>query len=225
MFDLKQITTLLIDMDGTVVDSLPQLKLMYYDFLKRNGIEGTDQEFKELNGAFLSDAIKMLNEKYRLHLDTDQASQDFIQRLRDYYAKEAVLFRGVEDFLSYAKKMGLKTALVTSASPIHAEALLKGTNIARFFDAIITPNSKVIKGKPDPAIYLEALKVLNVKPNEAIAVEDASNGVRAAVSANIYTYHIFSEKLPNDLEGENLVKKVADWSEILNAFWRINEPS
>ncbi|MDO5392515.1 MAG: HAD family phosphatase [Eubacteriales bacterium] len=91
---------------------------------------------------------------------------------------------GLHEILSIIKKCQLKCAVATSSSPNHAWAHLKREHIEEYFDAVIT-GDMVTYGKPDPDIYLKACSALQVNPANAMALEDAINGIRAAHSAGM----------------------------------------
>jgi beta-phosphoglucomutase-like phosphatase (HAD superfamily) len=69
-------------------------------------------------------------------------------------------------------------------------------------------------GKPDPLPYLEALRQLQLAPEETIAFEDSPSGIRSAVGANILTVGIASTHDPNELAqlGTSLV--IADFTDV-----------
>lgn len=94
---------------------------------------------------------------------------------------------GVADTVRDARSRGLQVGLVTSTSPANVEALLDGLDgllTAADFDVVVTADD-VEAGKPDPAAYDHALRVLGVTAADCVAVEDNAGGVAAATSAGI----------------------------------------
>jgi len=176
----------LIDLDGTLADSMPLLYQTYFDFLKRFGHVGSQAEFHTLIGPSLSAVVEHLNNKYHFGMPTGRLTQEYTASLLIHYADSIALFPGAREFLDQAKAKGLKLALVTSADQVLAETFLQAQGITNYFDHIITP-AGLPESKPSPAIYLRALETLDLSPDETLAIEDSENGVKAAEGAGIRT--------------------------------------
>lgn len=91
---------------------------------------------------------------------------------------------GVIDYITAAKKLGLKIGLASSSSYKWVSTHLKRLNLLDEFECIRT-SDHVEQVKPDPALYVEAAKCLNVEPEECIAFEDSANGALAAKRAGM----------------------------------------
>ena len=100
---------------------------------------------------------------------------------------------GVLSTLETARRMGLRIGLASSSSREWVEPHLDRLGIAHYFDNLQTSDC-VSRVKPDPALYLQSLQALEVKPLEAIALEDSLNGLHSAHAAGIFTVAI-----PNDM--------------------------
>jgi HAD superfamily hydrolase (TIGR01509 family) len=122
----------------------------------------------------------------RIGENLDEAALDTLERL--YYAEATALQQllpGVAEYLTVAHGLGLKTAIASSSTRTWVMEHLERFGIGGHFDAIVC-REDVKKTKPDPELYQTALRRLAVQPNEAIALEDSSNGIRAAKSAGLY---------------------------------------
>ena len=80
--------------------------------------------------------------------------------------------------------MGLPKAVATSTARERAAALLKQSNLADYFAALVG-GDEVSAGKPDPEIFLEAAKRLNVESGRCLVFEDSSHGIHAAFAAGM----------------------------------------
>lgn len=211
--ELESRKAILIDMDGTIVDSHPILIQVYLDFMNKMGVEGSEEEFQELVGPSLPEVVVILRERYGIDISTEDLVGRYHQSLETVYTGKLELFDGVVEFLAYVKEKGMKVALVTSATQQLAHKFIVAQEIDSFFDCVVTPNDG--KGKPAPDIYLRALEEVGCRAGEAVVIEDSPNGVQAAVSAGIATLHIFDTKLPVDLKNNPLVTSVDNWHTIL----------
>lgn len=180
------IKALLIDLDGTLADSLPLLYRVYCGFLSGYGFEGTEQEFASLNGLTLLEVMKALVKKYSLSEEPERLVEHYKGTLDHAYKQGLDIFPFAKSCLIYAREKGFRLALVTSAKKELAAAFLQQHGLT--FDEVITPGEQD-RGKPSPDIYLRALRTLQIAPEEALAVEDAAHGLTAARAANIRTVH------------------------------------
>jgi HAD superfamily hydrolase (TIGR01509 family) len=99
------------------------------------------------------------------------------------------LRNGVERLINEAKDKGIIMAIATSTSTANVETVLKSTlgeAALSYFETLVSCDLVADK-KPSPAIYQYALANLGLKPENCIALEDTSNGNRAALSAGIKT--------------------------------------
>jgi HAD superfamily hydrolase (TIGR01509 family) len=92
---------------------------------------------------------------------------------------------GVLDYLRDARRLGLSLAVASSSDRNWVEGHLDRLQLRRFFQVIRTSND-VKQVKPDPELYLSALEALGARPEEALALEDSPNGIRAAQAAGLY---------------------------------------
>ena len=88
-------------------------------------------------------------------------------------------FPGVVDGVKELKRLGLKIAIASSTSRATIEAVLKKTNIYSFVDAYVG-SDEVVKRKPEPDMFLEAMKRIGVEPREAIVVGDTKYDIAPA---------------------------------------------
>ncbi len=92
---------------------------------------------------------------------------------------------GVQEYLEEAQKRGLSLAVASSSHRDWVENHLDLIQLKGYFQVIRTADD-VSQVKPDPELYLSALKGLGTQAGEAIAFEDSPNGIRAAQSAGIF---------------------------------------
>ena len=79
-------------------------------------------------------------------------------------------------------------------------------SLKKYFDVIIT-REQVKKPKPDPEIYKEAVKQLNLKPKECIVIEDSVAGVEAAKRAGLFCIAVLNSFKEKDLKAADLIIK------------------
>lgn len=176
----------LIDFDGTLADSIPLLFNTYNKFLASHGKEGNLREFQELNGPKMEQFIHTLQKRYQIAGNTADLCRDYREQLEETFLKEVLPFPDAFGTVFKWDQEGRQLGIVTAAHLHLVEAFL-----AEHFSNIpfvITTGDEVNRSKPDPAIYRLALEKLFLGPEDAVAVEDSFNGIKAAEGAGLKTF-------------------------------------
>src|SRR3989304_2935497 len=115
---------------------------------------------------------------------------------------------GVVRLIKEARECGIRLGIATSTSLANVETLLGcilDQDARSWFDTIVTSDI-VIDKKPSPSVYQFALARLGLAPRNCIAIEDTTNGNRAAIACGISTVITIHEfTIDNDFTGANLV--------------------
>ncbi len=105
-------------------------------------------------------------------------------RFAELMADQSIL-PGVQDYIATAKHLGLKLGVASSSPREWVVRYLTQFGLASDFDVICCCD-EVQATKPDPALYLSVLQTLDIRSDEAIALEDSPNGILAAKRAGIF---------------------------------------
>jgi HAD superfamily hydrolase (TIGR01509 family) len=89
---------------------------------------------------------------------------------------------GLDELLQYLKESGRRIAVATATDRERTEMYLTQAEVYHYFDALIC-GDMVVRGKPDPEIYLTACDALELFPEECMALEDSPNGILSAHTA------------------------------------------
>ncbi len=94
---------------------------------------------------------------------------------------------GVNEYLTAARRLGLKLGIASSSSRGWVEGHLTRLGLLTRFDCIITSDMVGLhRTKPNPDLYLKALEVLGITAKQAVAFEDSPHGILAARAAGIF---------------------------------------
>lgn len=176
---------LLLDLDGVLCDSLPALRQAYRRFLEAFGAPATDAEFDSLNGPPLAEIVRRLKAAHGLAGDPDQLLHSYRRLVAEAHAGAGAA-AGAAEVLAEARRLGWRTAVVTSAPAASVGAWLQRQGLAEWFDAVVDGEA-VSRGKPDPEPYLTAAARLGCRPAACLAVEDSEQGATAALAAGAPT--------------------------------------
>ena len=183
----------LLDFDGTLVDSLTALKDVYFEFLSTNHVLGCDEEFELLNGPSILEIVEAIRIKHNLEHSTQELQQSYMSLLEKSYRDVVRPYDGAAELLSIVRDRGLSLGLVTAASRQLVDPFLSSQNWQNSFQVMVTSDD-VVKAKPDPAIYLAALGKLGLPADNVWAVEDSRNGIRAANGAGLRVIGVSSDE-------------------------------
>jgi HAD superfamily hydrolase (TIGR01509 family) len=172
----------LLDLDGTLVDSISGLYEIYSELVREHGGAPTRAEFAELNGPPLAQVAAMLVERYRIAKTPDALLADYRARIATLYSTRLRPIDGAPELLERLAGDGMQLGLVTSAPALLATTALGAFGWQARFRVVSTPDC-VARGKPFPDPYEYAMRRLDVPPDACVALEDSPHGVRAAAAA------------------------------------------
>ncbi|PWR25129.1 HAD family hydrolase [Zavarzinia aquatilis] len=205
---------LLLDLDGTLADSLAALRAVYDDFLASFGIAGSDEGFAALNGPPLAEVVARLRVRHGLP-GTPAELLALYRRLVDAAHGVAPPAAGAEALLRQARAGGWRIAVVTSSPRAAALGWLARQGLAPLVDAVVG-GDEVAAGKPAPLPYRLGLERLGCAAAQSLAVEDSRQGATAATGAGIETLAIAA---PGDRtgwpEGVRFIARLAETAAFL----------
>jgi len=180
------IKALVFDFDGLIVDTEVPIFRAWQRIYREHGQELPLDRWLTIIGTSTGSFDPVVELGDRLGEKLDEKALDALERL--YYLEATALQQllpGVADYLRVARELGLKTAVASSSTHAWVMEHLERFGIGGGFDAIVC-REDVKQTKPDPELYRTALQRLGVRPEEAIAFEDSSNGIRAAKAAGLF---------------------------------------
>jgi sugar-phosphatase len=172
---------LLLDLDGTLVDSEPLHRERYRVWFELRGWAYDDAVAAQFTGRRADDVFRSVDGPWR--------GEDPQALLAEIIALEPLRrlpepVGGAAESIAWARAHGIPLALVTSAGTRWAGRALEVLGGIAAFDVTVTRDD-IATGKPDPACYALACERLGVDPAAAVACEDAPDGVRSAVGAGV----------------------------------------
>ena len=125
------------------------------------------------------------------------------------------LVDGAEEFFDFVCKNNIPHTIATGSEKTNVDFFVKTFNLEKWFDVdkIVYDDYK-IAGKPDPAIYLKALEILNLNPAETLVFEDSYSGITAANNAKIGRIVAINDNPENFVHKDKVYKVVRNFKEI-----------
>lgn len=175
----------IFDMDGLLIDSEDYWKRAEREVFGSVGIEIDD----EMAAATAPMTPRQVTEHwYRVRPWRERTFEDMeaavIARVADQIRAHGTAMRGVHEILALCASFGWRIGLASNSPAVLCQLVLGELRIAGAFQAVVS-SDLVEQGKPDPAVYLHAARLLDVSAHECIAFEDSATGVKAARAAGM----------------------------------------
>ena len=182
MTDNWQIDAVLLDMDGTLLDTEPSYVSALTAVLDAFGYPDATATCHALIGIPGSECEALLRARYGESFPFADIIAAFAVRSDEIFEAGLKLKPGTIELLDALQAAGCPFAIVTSTSRPTAERHLTLGGIRARFDTLVTCDD-VARGKPSPDIYLLAAAKLGVRPQACVAIEDSNPGIAAAHAA------------------------------------------
>ena len=184
----------LFDLDGTLVDSNACHERAYLIALRpRLPDLAAGFNYESCKGRRTKDALRDLGLTEESLIEELNSTKQ--QAYRNQVESGAVqLFPGAREFLSALRARGKRLFVVTGGSARSTESVLNGLGILHWFEAIVTADD-IVHSKPAPDCWLNCLAAARLEPQNAVAIEDALNGIHAARAAGLDAIAINNPKL------------------------------
>jgi HAD superfamily hydrolase (TIGR01662 family) len=197
---------IIFDFDGTLIDSFSnriksheKVAKLIIDFLKQRGIKANYQTVLELvKKTEVEEEQKLIRnrdewwKKIFKELKVTKIPQDFSTKLTNTYWKVLMdtskVYKGAPELLKDLKQKGYKLGLLsdTDYAPGWKENRFKHSGLSTLFDTYVVAGETTPEAKPNPQPFLEVVKRLNIKPEQAIHVGDSQNtDIKGAAAAGI----------------------------------------
>ena len=200
------IKAVLFDMDGVLFDSMPGHAYAWAKVMTEYGLPMTPEDAFENEGRTGIGTISIFTQRYWGRPATMEEANE-LYRLKTIVFNEYMAARGgeapeiphVADVLNKVRARGLMRVLVTGSAQQSLLSRLEKHYPGQFSASLMVTGDDVRYGKPNPEPYLMGLKKAGITADEALVVENAPLGVRAAVAAGIRTIAVNTGPLPDHL--------------------------
>lgn len=200
----------LFDMDGVLYDSMPGHVYAWTKTAPLYGLSITPEEVYMNEGRTGTGTIEYLYEKeLRKHATQEEMDEIYAKKCEFFNSlPKAKIMPGAKELLQKIENQGITRVLVTGSGQRSLIDRLDHSFPHAFTREKAVTSFDVTHGKPDPEPYLKGLSKAGVHQNEAVVVENAPLGVRAGVTAGIFTIAVNTGTLKDEAllaEGADLL--------------------
>ncbi|MBS1950490.1 MAG: Beta-phosphoglucomutase [Cytophagales bacterium] len=208
------------DMDGVIVDTNPFHKIALKQFAEKYGYTLSEEELvKKIYGRTNKEWIANLFQRSMSPAELSHYGEEKEALFRAIYEKDIVEVKGLTSFLKEAFRLGITMAIGTSAPRSNVDFVLKHTGIEKFFSSILD-ESHVTHGKPNPEIYINCAKVLNMPTSHCIVFEDSLSGIASGKAAGCPVVGVATTHTAAELGTKVVIKDFTEMTaqEIISAY-------
>lgn len=182
----------IFDLDGVIVDTAKYHFLAWQKIASELGIEFTPEHNENLKGVSRIRSLDLILELGNIEASQEDKNKWLIQKNEDYLSylvdmNFSEILPGVMPVLEYLKENNQGIALGSASK--NARPILEKTGILSYFNVIIDGND-VTNAKPDPEVFVQAAKGLQIANENAIVFEDSVAGIQAANAAKMVSIGI-----------------------------------
>jgi phosphoglycolate phosphatase len=226
---MKQKFTILFDLDGTLVDTAPDLMLAHNHVMKKFGYPTkSTEDIRNLvgkgAGALIGRSIwgqakkefsKVLDAKIK-----DEMVKEFVNFYGKNIVNESTLVSGVKDFLIWCKEQNISMAVCTNKQEHLSNDLLKKIGIYNFFE-YVAGSDTFDYCKPDPRHLTNVVEILDGDVKKTIMIGDSETDANAAKAAEIPIILLengYTEKNTTEIYHNHLIKDFIDIENIIKKY-------
>ena len=214
---MKQKFTILFDLDGTLVDTAPDLMSAHNHVMKKFGYPTkSTEDIRNLvgkgAGAMIGRSIWGQAKKEFSKVDDEKIKNEMVKEFVNFYGKniinESTLINGVKDFLKWCKEQKISMAVCTNKQEYLSIDLLKKIGIYDFFE-YVAGSDTFNYCKPDPRHLTSVVEILDGDVNKTIMIGDSETDANAAKAAGIPVILLengYTEKNTTEIYHNHLVK-------------------
>ncbi len=219
---MTQKLTILFDLDGTLVDTAPDLMGAHNHVMKKFGYpQKSLDDIKHIAGR---GAWIMMQRTFRDEIKDEKLKKEMVKEFINYYAKnidrESKPIKGVVKFLDWAKSKQILMAVCTNKQERLAVDLLKKINLSQYFEYIAGCDTFDFN-KPDPRHLTNVIDIIGGDINKSIMIGDSEVDSQSAYNAKIPFILVeegYTEKNINEIPHKTLIKDFSNFEKIVEKY-------
>jgi len=184
---LQDFSAILFDLDGTLVDTAPDLAFALNTLLEQEGYSALPYE--DIRPVASHGSPGLLSLGFGISTKDQNfpiLQKRFLQLYQDNIARETALFEGMEEVLSTLEKANITWGIVTNKPAFLTEPLLEQLNLTHRAGCIVSADTTPFS-KPHPAPMLHACELIQLAPEHCLYIGDAQRDIEAGKNANMQT--------------------------------------
>ena len=219
---MSQLYTILFDLDGTIVNTAPDLMAAHNHVMRKYGYsEKRMEDIKSLAGK---GAWVMMQRSFKEEIKDEKIKKEMTKEFIDFYSKNidkgSIPIKGVIDFFNWAKNKNISMAVCTNKQEKLAIDLLKKLDLYKFFEYVAGSDTFSFN-KPDPRHLTDVVEIIGGNLKKTIMVGDSEVDAMSAHNAKIPFVLVkdgYTEKTEKEIKHDELISDFVNFDKVLEKY-------
>ena len=201
---MKQIYTILFDLDGTIVNTAPDLMAAHNHVMKKYGY--AQKKLEDIKSLAGKGAWIMMQRSFKHEIKDEKVKKEMTKEFIDFYSKNidraSVPIKGTIDFLVWAKSKNISMAVCTNKQERLASDLLKKLDMYKYFEYVAGSDTFAFN-KPDPRHLTDVVEIIGGDLKKTIMVGDSEVDAMSAHNAKlqfVLVKDVYTEKTEKEIK-------------------------
>jgi phosphoglycolate phosphatase len=219
---MKQIFTILFDLDGTIVNTAPDLMAAHNHVMKKFG--HAEKKLSDIKSLAGKGAWVMMQRSFKEEIKDEKVKKEMTKAFLDYYAKNidqnSQPLNGAIEFFSWAKNKNISMGVCTNKQEHLAIDLLKKIKIYDYFEYVAGSNTFEYC-KPDPRHLTSVLEIINGSIEKSVMIGDSETDADSAKNCDmkfILLENGYTEKKASEIHHDHLIKNFIGLEKIVKDY-------
>ena len=219
---MTQQYTILFDLDGTLVDTAPDLMDAHNHVMKKFGHK--EKKLSDIKSLAGKGAWVMMQRSFREEIKDEKIKKEMTKEFIDFYSqnidKGSKPINGVVEFLKWAKTKNISMAVCTNKQEHLAVDLLKKLKIYEYFEYIAGSDTFSFN-KPDPRHLTDVVEIIQGNLNKTIMVGDSEVDGMSAENAKIPFVLVkdgYTEKSTKEIKHDELIEDFINFDKVIEKY-------
>ncbi len=219
---MTQIYTILFDLDGTLVNTAPDLMAAHNHVMKKFG--HAEKEMSEIKSLAGKGAWIMMQRSFKEEIKDEKTKKEMTREFIDFYAKNidqnSKPLNGSIKFLDWAKNKNISMGVCTNKQERLAVDLLKKLDMSKYFDYIAGSDTFSFN-KPDPRHLTDVVEIIGGDLKKTIMVGDSEVDANSAHNAKLPFVLVkdgYTEKSEKEIKHDELISDFVGFEKIIEKY-------
>ena len=219
---MKQIYTILFDLDGTIVNTAPDLMAAHNHVMKKYGY--AQKKLGDIKSLAGKGAWIMMQRSFKEEIKDEKVKKEMTREFIDFYSKNidraSVPIKGTIDFLGWAKSKNISMAVCTNKQERLALDLLKKLDMYKYFEYVAGSDTFAFN-KPDPRHLTDVVEIIGGDLKKTIMVGDSEVDAMSAHNAKLPFVLVkdgYTEKTEKEINHDELISDFVNFDKILQKY-------
>ena len=219
---MTQIYTILFDLDGTIVNTAPDLMAAHNHVMRKYG--HTEKRLEDIKSLAGRGAWVMMQRSFKEEIKDEKMKKQMTKEFIDFYSKNidrnSIPINGSIDFFEWAKSKNISMAVCTNKQEKLAVDLLKKLDIYKYFE-YVAGSDTFSYNKPDPRHLTDVVEIIGGDLKKTMMIGDSEVDANSAHNANLPFVLVrdgYTEKSEKEIKHDELISDFIGFEKIIQKY-------